>query len=138
MYSTFTQFIGHEHPAGRSYIRTGFKPIKLDEFEAEVLGAIGNEPVTIEEIASSSRRYPSSGIPDALISKRLIQPIGFTPTDALHILGGYTRWNTEAALIGADQLSRLIKKDALGFAFAAKEKMAHGIAFDLMSFLLKD
>jgi hypothetical protein len=100
MYSTFTQFIGHEHPAGRLYIRTGFKPIKLDEFEAEVLGAIGNEPVTMEEIASSSRRYPSSGRPDARISKRLIQPSVLLPRMPCIYLGRYTRWNTEAALIG--------------------------------------
>lgn len=122
----------------RFYIRTGFEPIELDEFETEVLRAIGNEPLNTEEIASSSRRYPSSGILDALISKRLIQPIGFTPTDALHILGEYTRWDTEASMIGAGQLSHLMKKDALGFAFAVKEKMSRNIAFDLMSFLLKD
>ncbi len=122
----------------RFYIRTGFEPIELDEFETEVLSAIGNEPLTIEEIASSSHKYPSSVILDALVSKRLIQPIGFTPTDALHILGEYTRWNTQAAFIGASHLSRLVKKDALGFALAVKAKMVHSIAFDLMYFLLKD
>ncbi|WP_321418894.1 hydantoinase/oxoprolinase family protein [uncultured Methanomethylovorans sp.] len=121
----------------RMYVRTGFDPIELDEFETEVLAAIGNEPLTLEEIASSSRRYPSSIILDSLISKRLIQPIGFTPTDALHILGEYTRWNVKGSLIGASQLSRLNKMDAAGFALAVKEKMAHSIAFDLMAFLLK-
>lgn len=122
----------------RMYVRTGFDPIELDEFETEVLKAIGSEPLTLEEIASSSRRYPSSVILDSLVSKRLVQSIGFTPTDALHILGEYTRWNVQAALTGANQLSRLTKMDAVGFALALKEKMAHSIAFDLMSFLLKD
>ncbi|WP_298685840.1 hydantoinase/oxoprolinase family protein [uncultured Methanomethylovorans sp.] len=122
----------------RLYVRTGFDPIELDEFETEVLAAIRNEPLILEEIASSSRKYPSSVILDSLISKRLIQPIGFTPTDALHILGEYTRWNVEASLIGASQLSRLAKMDAVEFAVAVKEKMAHSIVFDLMSFLLKD
>ena len=121
----------------RMYVRTGFDPIELDELETEVLEAIGNEPLTLEEIASSSYRYPSSVILDSLISKRLIQPIGFTPTDALHILGEYTRWNVQGSLIGASQLSRLTKNDELGFALAVKEKMAHSIAFDLMAFLLK-
>ncbi len=122
----------------RLYVRTGFDPIELDEFETEVLAAIRNEPLILEEIASSSRKYPSSVILDSLISKRLIQPIGFTPTDALHILGEYTRWNVEASLIGANQFSRLAKMDAVEFAVAVKEKMTHSIAFDLMSFLLKD
>ncbi len=122
----------------RLYVRTGFDPIELDEFETEVLAAIRNEPLILEEIASSSRKYPSSVILDSLISKRLIQPIGFTPTDALHILGEYTRWNVEASLIGASQLSRLAKMDAVEFAVAVKKKMAHSIVFDLMSFLLKD
>ncbi len=122
----------------RLYVRTGFAPIELDEFETEVLAAIRNEPLILEEIASSSRKYPSSVILDSLISKRLIQPISFTPTDALHILGEYTRWNVEASLIGASQLSRLAKMDAVEFAVAVKEKMAHSIAFDLMSFLLKN
>jgi N-methylhydantoinase A/oxoprolinase/acetone carboxylase beta subunit len=122
----------------RMYVRTGFDPIELDKFETEVLEAIDSDPLTLEEITSSSRRYPSSVILDSLVSKRLVQPIGFTPTDALHILGEYTRWNVQAALTGASQLSRLTKKDVVGFTLAVKEKMARSIAFDLMSFLLKN
>ncbi len=46
-------------------------------------------------------RFPSPAVLDSLIQQRAIQAIGFTPTDALHVLGEYTEWDVETAQIGA-------------------------------------
>jgi N-methylhydantoinase A/oxoprolinase/acetone carboxylase beta subunit len=44
--------------------------------------------------------------PNRLEAGGYIQRISFTPTDALHVLGSYTPWNREAALLGATILGR--------------------------------
>lgn len=119
------------------FMKTGFKPFNLEEPESAVLDVIGYEPISLNDIAYISTRYPSSIILDSLIHKRLIQPIGFTPTDALHVLGDYTQWETEASLIGAEKLARLNKMDALGFCSRVKNMVAKNMALNLMSFLLQ-
>ncbi|MDW7731621.1 MAG: hydantoinase/oxoprolinase family protein [Methanolobus sp.] len=119
------------------FMRSGFKEFDLDEPEAAVLEAIDNEPMSLDEISSVSTRYPSSIVLDSLIHKRLIQPVGFTPTDALHVLGDYTQWETEASIIGAEKLARMNKMDKLDFCSRVKSMVAKNMAFDLMSFVLQ-
>jgi len=42
---------------------------------------------------------------ERLEARRLVQRAGFTPTDALHVLGRFELWNAEASRIGAEILS---------------------------------
>ncbi|SFM31661.1 hydantoinase/oxoprolinase N-terminal domain-containing protein [Methanolobus profundi] len=118
------------------FMRSGFEPKGLEDAETEVLSAIGDEPMSLDEIAVISRRYPSSIVIDSLIQKRLIQPVGFTPTDALHVLGEYALWDARASEIGAEKLGKLNKLDAVEFSKKVKDIVAKNMAFDLMSFLL--
>ncbi|WP_340820759.1 hydantoinase/oxoprolinase family protein [Methanolobus sp. WCC4] len=118
------------------FMRSGFKPVGLDESEAEVLNAIGDEPMSLDEISLVSKRYPSTVIIDSLIQKRLIQAVGFTPTDALHVLGEYTSWDVEASKVGAEKLGRLSKMTSFDFCVKVKEIVAKNMAFNLMSYLL--
>jgi N-methylhydantoinase A/acetone carboxylase, beta subunit len=120
------------------FMRSGFEPFGLDESEAEVFKVIGDEPMSLNEIASLSKRYPSTVMIDSLIQKRLIQAIGFTPTDALHVLGEYTFWDVEASKAGADKLSDLNKMGALEFCNKVKDIVARNMAFNLMSYILPD
>lgn len=119
------------------FMRSGFKALDLIESEVAVLEAIGDEPMSLDEISSVSTRFPSSIILDSLIHKRLIQPVGFTPTDALHVLGDYSQWDAEASMIGAEKLARLNKMDKLEFCSRVKNMVAKNMAFDLMSFVLQ-
>lgn len=58
------------------------------------------------------------------IKKRLVQVIGFTPTDALHVLGGeYTAWREEASRTGAERLGRLMRMTPIEFCTAVKRKL---------------
>lgn len=74
---------------------------------------------------------------DSLIQKRLVQAIGFTPTDALHVLGEYTEWNAEASEIGATLLANFIGIDRTEFCLNVKRLFARNMARDLIAFLME-
>ncbi|MDG6243527.1 MAG: hydantoinase/oxoprolinase family protein [Methanolobus sp.] len=118
------------------FTRSGFKPVGLNEAEAEVLKAVAYEPMSLDEITVLSTKYPSTIIIDSLIQKRLIQAIGFTPTDALHVLGEYTHWDVEASKTGAEKLGRLSRMDSYEFCSQVKDIVARNMAFNLMSYIL--
>ena len=66
------------------YVRTDFRPIELKAGEREIYRHIGKEPVSFGDLLIALKKRPSPSILDSLVQKRLIQAIGFTPTDALH------------------------------------------------------
>ncbi|WP_135610598.1 hydantoinase/oxoprolinase N-terminal domain-containing protein [Methanococcoides sp. AM1] len=119
------------------FIRTGYDPIDITDMEKEVLAAISESPTSLREIKYRLKKYPSAKHIDLLIQKRLIQTIGFTPTDALHVLGDYEEHTVEAAQIGAKYLGSLCKRDAQEFAAFVKQEFAKNMASDLMSFFLE-
>ena len=42
---------------------------------------------------------------EVLENRQVVQRAGFTPTDALHVLGRFSRWDADAARLGAELLS---------------------------------
>jgi N-methylhydantoinase A/oxoprolinase/acetone carboxylase beta subunit len=102
--------------ATRFFVRTGFAPIELKAGEQEIYKNIENEPISFGDLLVALKKHPSPSILDSLIQKRLIQAIGFTPTDALHVLGEYTEWDVEAARIGASMLGRTFKQSPDAFS----------------------
>ncbi|MGB9927212.1 MAG: hydantoinase/oxoprolinase family protein [Methanosarcina sp.] len=119
-------FLRSEYPAG-----------ELSKTETEVLEAIGKDPVSVAEISALLRKEVHPQILDSLIKKRLIQAIGFTSTDALHVLGEYTAWNKEASRIGAERLARLMRMSPGEFCTAVKKRVARNMALSLLSYLLQ-
>lgn len=119
------------------YVRTGFRPIELRAGEREIYRHIGKEPVSFGDLLVALKKRPSPSILDSLIQKRLIQAIGFTPTDALHVLGEYTEWDVEAATIGASMLGRILKQSPEAFSTEAKRRVARNIAEDLIAYLIE-
>ncbi|HHV23139.1 MAG TPA: hydantoinase/oxoprolinase family protein [Methanosarcina sp.] len=119
------------------YVRTGFRPIELKAGEREIYRHIGNEPVSFGDLLVAMKKRPSPSMLDSLIQKRLIQAIGFTPTDALHVLGEYTEWDVEAAIIGASMLGRILKHSPEAFSKEAKRRVARNIAEDLIAYLIE-
>lgn len=120
------------------FMRSGFKASGLNDSETAVLEVLGGEPMSLNEIIAESAKYPSTIVLDSLIQKRLIQPVGFTPTDALHVLGDYAQWNVEASVLGAEKLGRMNKMDKYEFSSRVKNMVARNMAFNLMSFLLPE
>ncbi|MDG6244948.1 MAG: hydantoinase/oxoprolinase family protein [Methanolobus sp.] len=129
--------MGINYQPTRFYLRTGYETLESSKEEKEILDSIKNHPTSITEIFNRVKRYPSSKVLDSLIQKRLVQPIGFTLTDALHVLGEYTERNVEAANIGADRLGSLVNMDRHEFSRHIKREFAKNMACDLISFFLE-
>ncbi len=120
------------------FVRTKYRPYELKTIEKEVLDTIDNEPVSIKDIISLLGREPPSEVLDSLIRKRLVQAIGFSPTDALHVLEEYTHWDSEASNVGAEKLCKLKRMDRYEFCKYVKEEVAKSITADLLAYLVPD
>lgn len=101
---------GHGGSAGR---------VTRTEREHDLLDRIGDRVVPLREVAGSSR---AAGVIDALRRAGAVQLVGFTPSDAAHVLGLQDTWSTPAAELGAQLGARLLEMRnptaARGVAFA--------------------
>ncbi|AKB19030.1 MULTISPECIES: hydantoinase/oxoprolinase N-terminal domain-containing protein [unclassified Methanosarcina] len=129
--------LGENIQPTKFFVRSGYPAGELSKAEVEVLGAIGDEPVSVQEIKAFIRKDLLPQTLDSLIQKRLVQAIGFTPTDALHVLGNYAAWNEEASRIGAERLSRLMRMTPGEFCTAVKKRVARNMVLSLLSYLLQ-
>jgi N-methylhydantoinase A/oxoprolinase/acetone carboxylase beta subunit len=125
----------HVQPT-KFFVSTGVIPINPTESERKLLEVIGDEPLSIHDILNKMKRFPSPAVLDSLIQQRVIQSIGFTPTDALHVLGEYTEWDVEAAQIGAKKLSRFTQMGVHAFCKKVKHQVAKNMAYSLISFMM--
>ncbi|MDW7733543.1 MAG: hydantoinase/oxoprolinase family protein, partial [Methanolobus sp.] len=73
--------LGINYQPTKFYLRTAYEAMEISKEDEKVLNAIKNEPTSTTEIFNRIKRYPSSETFDSLIQKRLVQAIGFTPTD---------------------------------------------------------
>ncbi|WP_340820040.1 hydantoinase/oxoprolinase family protein [Methanolobus sp. WCC4] len=128
--------LGINYQPTKFYLRTDYEAMEASPEEKEVLDAVKKHPTSTTEIFNRIKKYPSSKVFDSLIQKRLLQPIGFTLTDALHVLGEYTERDVEAANTGADMLGSLAGMDRQEFARYIKKEFAKNMACDLVSFFL--
>jgi N-methylhydantoinase A/acetone carboxylase, beta subunit len=128
--------LGENIQPTKFFVRSGYPTGELSRAEAEVLKVIGEEPVSVPEIKTLIRKDFHSQTLDSLIKKRLIQAIGFTPTDALHVLGEYTAWNQEASRIGAERLAKLTRMAPVEFCTAVKKRVARNMTLHLLSYIL--
>jgi N-methylhydantoinase A/oxoprolinase/acetone carboxylase beta subunit len=119
------------------FVSTGIMPINPSESEKKLLEVIGEDPVSIHDILNKTKRFPSPAVLDSLIQQRVIQAIGFTPTDALHVLGEYTEWDAEAAQIGAKRLARFTQMGTHAFCKKIKRQVAQNMVYSLMSFMME-
>ena len=128
----------NEHiQATKFFVRTRQEPANLSREEEELLALIGNEPLSLKDVYWDRNILPSKKVMDSLIRKRLIQAIGFTPTDALHVLGEYTEWNSEASEIGAALLANFIGTGRHEFCMNVKQLFVRNMAKDLLAFLME-
>ncbi|MDK2912777.1 MAG: hypothetical protein PWR29_1734 [Methanolobus sp.] len=119
------------------FVTTGKQVSGLGEYEREILSIIGEEPVSLNDIFWKMGKLISPDHIDPLIQKRLVQAIGFTPTDALHVLGEYTGWDSEASLIGARHLARLTSMDEYELCRSIKKEVAINMALSLMGYMFE-
>lgn len=78
-------------------------PAALDRLERRIFDALGAVPRGVDSVA---RTTPGVEALRRLIDRGLATVAGFTPSDALHVLGGQQGWCVESARLGAALLAR--------------------------------
>ncbi|XHC00349.1 hydantoinase/oxoprolinase family protein [Nitratireductor sp. ac15] len=81
----------------------------LSQSEAALYARLEREPVALETIILSNAQLAPL---DRLVARGLVSLIGFTPTDAAHVLGRQTGWDVETARLGAALFAR--RRDGSG------------------------
>lgn len=96
-----------------------------------------NIPTSWLDIRNKLGNMPVVNVLKSLIEKRAIQMIGFTPTDASHVLKEISIWDYESSLIGSKILSSYTKMDEITFSKLIKEISTKKIIKSLMKYILK-
>ncbi|PIE36528.1 hypothetical protein CSA56_00145 [candidate division KSB3 bacterium] len=110
----------------------------LSEDDQELLALLSDGPQAISRLMADRRRYTSSLLYkiEHLAAKHLISYAGFTPTDALHVLDEFTRWDCEAAGLGAKLLSAQFHLSPDEFCRQVAAGMSDQIAAELLGKVL--
>ncbi|MBZ3936392.1 hydantoinase/oxoprolinase family protein [Methanimicrococcus blatticola] len=113
--------------------------ISLSPYEQKVLDAVSDvheTPSTVYEISNRLGDHPLmfTKVLDSLVLKRCVSQIGFTPTDALHVLDKYVKWDTEAARLGAKILADYLTLSPEEFSRRVQLSVSEKMATDLISF----
>ncbi len=130
--------IGENIQPTKFFMRSGKIPDDLSPEEKDLFDRLSDVPYTASDIYWNENRMPSHMTMDMLIQKRLVRTIGFTPTDALHVMGEYQKWDAEAAHIGSEVLSRFAGMEKMELCSRVKEQVTSNIALNLAAFLLED
>ncbi|MDM7919721.1 MAG: hydantoinase/oxoprolinase family protein, partial [Methanosarcina sp.] len=113
---------------------------ELEEDEKAILEYLGTEPLSVSELSEKTGKHPLmyKGTLKNLIRKKHVSQIGFTPTDALHVLGEYTKWDGRASLMGARILGKTLKHGAEEFSTRIKAEVVRKLTLELISFFAED
>jgi N-methylhydantoinase A/oxoprolinase/acetone carboxylase beta subunit len=101
---------------GRFALRTGLPAALaagLAAQESALYARIEAEPQPLETVLTGTSQRATL---DRLVARGLVLIAGFTPSDAMHVLGRQDQWNTEAARLGAELFTR--RKAGSGKALA--------------------
>lgn len=78
----------------------------LSESDREFLETLAKGPQPLAALTSKTRySFLIARQIEDLTARRFVLRAGFTPTDALHVLGSFQRWNAEASRLGAEILA---------------------------------
>ncbi|CAM5400224.1 N-methylhydantoinase A/oxoprolinase/acetone carboxylase beta subunit [Aquamicrobium terrae] len=107
---------------GRFAIRTGLPErlaAGLSPTETRLFAEISDVPAPLDDLLVSTSRLATL---NRLVARGLVHIIGFTPSDAAHVLGRQANWDVSVARLGAGLLARrrdgqgrLVARDAESF-----------------------
>lgn len=120
------------------FVRTDTQPMELSVSEDEIYDAIHKIPISYQDLVQRLDKQPLLRSLEGLIQKRLIQMIAFTPTDALHVLGEFSIWDSEASKVGAEKLSKVLGMSPNDFCQDIRRRVARNMAHALISYLVED
>ena len=108
----------------------------LNSSEREILDVLTTEPLSLSDISIKLDQHALmfSGDLESLVKKRYVQQIGFTPTDALHVLRDYNKWDSKVSSIGAELLGEYVGMGKGAFCSHVKELVVKNMALNIVSF----
>lgn len=111
----------------------------LAEADRELLRELAAGPVPLAALHGSWRHGPLAVRRlEGLEARRLVLRSAFTPTDALHVLGRFRRWDVEAAGLGAEVLARILGTSPEALCRQIVEQVSQKAATELVHKLLGD
>jgi len=131
---------GHEEPwVGQFALAQGQAGSALSDEEAALLRALGRGPRPLTALLREGA-YPLVALRrlERLEAMRLVMRAGFTPTDALHVLGRFRRWDERASLAGARILAARLGCSAEAFCERVVAEVSEQIARELVAKVLGD
>lgn len=105
---------------GRFAVRTGVPEhfaSGLQRQEQALFERIGASPEPLEALLTMTAQRSTL---DRLVARGLVHICGFTPSDAMHVLGCQDQWNADAARLGASLGARLKTGSGLPVAGSAE------------------
>jgi N-methylhydantoinase A/oxoprolinase/acetone carboxylase beta subunit len=91
---------------GRFALRTGLPKALaagLSAQEAALYERVTLEPQPLDAVLTATSQRATL---DRLVARGLVLIAGFTPSDAMHVLGRQDQWNADAAVLGAEIFAR--------------------------------
>ncbi len=110
--------------------------LAVTEKERGLIEILKAEPQSLYEVRKKTGIYPYEFNTKRLEDMNIIMPIGFTPTDALHVQGVYTEYDVEAAKIGAEILAKRAEMDVETFTKKVIKEVENKIAFQILMKLI--
>ena len=129
----------HRRLAGQFLLTSVPKSARPSEAEWRLLVHLADGPKSFVSLAG--------GTPDGLLGLREMAPLearkwvlrsGFTPTDALHVLGRFQRWDTEASRLGAELLAASANLSSTAFCEQVVSLMSNRVTTELVTKVLSD
>jgi N-methylhydantoinase A/oxoprolinase/acetone carboxylase beta subunit len=112
---------------------------RLSEAEEETLRTLAEGPLALAALAEQRRSGALARRQiEGLEVRGLARRAAFTPTDALHVLGRYVRWDAEAARLGAELLAAQAGVSVEDFCEQVVAGVAHMAATEVIRKALED
>jgi N-methylhydantoinase A/oxoprolinase/acetone carboxylase beta subunit len=129
----------HDHMAAQFILTHRRATHALTESDQDLLERLATGPQSLNRLVSSTRySFLLTRQIEGLIARRLVQLAGFTPTDALHVLGHFQRWDAQASCLGAEILAAQAGLSPAEFCQRVVEGVSNRVATELVSKVLID
>ncbi|MBN1137852.1 MAG: hydantoinase/oxoprolinase family protein [Anaerolineae bacterium] len=75
---------------------------------------------------------------EELVNRQILLCAGFTPTDALHVLGRFERWDADASRLGAELMAASLGLSVEDFCLRVADRTSDRVTAELVSKVLED
>ena len=129
----------HDHLAGQFVLAQDRNSALASESARVLLQYLSGEPQALTLLVNA-KRYGLLALSkiESLEAARLVLRAGFTPTDALHVLGRFRCWDAEASGLAADLLAAQMDVPAEMFCERVISEVASRVTTTLVSKVLRN